>query len=82
MGAGQHHLQDDMTGYAFSLFVLAPSVDKVIQRDHAREKSTLGKEWAQYLDTELRDTMMDKGLWLDTSHQTVEEVVEEILDIL
>lgn len=82
IGDRWYHLQDEMTGYAFSLFVLAPSIDKVIQRDHARDKHTLGKEWAHYLDTQLRDTMADKGSWLDTSHQTVEEVVKEILDML
>jgi adenylylsulfate kinase-like enzyme len=72
------HVRDDLAGEPFYLVVLAPDVETVIARDAARHK-TVGPEWGYFLDTELRKTMAGVGLWIDTSHQSPEESVDEIL---
>lgn len=73
------HLREDLAGCPFSLVVLAPRIDVVLQRDTARSQQTLGRAWATYLDAELRRTMAGTGYWLDTSDQTPEQSVEAIL---
>jgi hypothetical protein len=73
------HLQEDLRGYPLSLVVLAPRVEAVLARDAARSKSPLGVAWATYLDTILRNTMAGIGLWINSSDQTPEETVAEIL---
>ena len=83
MGDRWYHLQEELRGLPFSLVVLAPRVDVVAQqRDVNRSKNTQGHAWAAYLDHALRTTMADSGLWLDTSEQTPEETVEQILQRL
>lgn len=77
------HLQEDLAGTPFTLVVLAPRPDIVHQqRDPDRNKQPLGEEWAHYLDSALRDTITGLGLWLDTSDQTPEETVDEIVTTL
>jgi len=39
----------------------------------------LGEKWARYLDSALRETMTVAGLWIDSSEQTPEETVAEIV---
>jgi hypothetical protein len=39
----------------------------------------LGEKWATYLDRELRATMAGTGSWIDNSHQTPEDTVDEII---
>jgi predicted kinase len=74
------HLQEDLQGVPFSLIVLAPRVDVVAQqRDTSRSKAPQGQAWAAYLDHALRTTMAGVGLWIDTSEQTPEETVDQIL---
>jgi predicted kinase len=76
-------LQNELHGLPFSLVVLAPSVEVVARhRDRHRHKSAQGGEWAAYLDQELRTTMADIGLWVDSSAQTPLETVEQILSNL
>ncbi|MEO8458781.1 MAG: phosphotransferase, partial [Chloroflexota bacterium] len=58
--------------------VLAPNVETVIARDAARHK-TVGPEWGYYLNGELRSTMAGVGLWIDSSNQTADETVDEML---
>lgn len=65
--------------------VLAPRADVVRRRDEAR-RAARGKvaykpdgEGVAELDTQLRQETPRIGLWLDTSEQTVNETVEEIL---
>jgi chloramphenicol 3-O-phosphotransferase len=70
------HLCEDLAGVPFHLVALAPEVAVVEARDAARDK-TVGGGWAEYLDREQRATM--SGFWLDTSNQTPEETVDEIL---
>jgi chloramphenicol 3-O-phosphotransferase len=72
------HLREDLSGVPFHLVVLAPDVPTVEARDAARDK-TVGGGWAAYLDRELRATMSRVGLWIDSSNQTPEETVDEII---
>ena len=41
-----------------------------------------GKSWTRYLDGEMRKTMAGIGLWIDSSEQTAEETIEDILQQL
>ncbi len=83
MGDRWHQLQEELYGFPFSLVVLAPHVDVVAQqRDINRQKDPQGHTWAAYLDHALRTTMAGIGLWIDSSGQTPEETVEEILQRL
>ena len=52
------------------------------QRDVNRQKGPQGHTWAVYLVHALRTTMAGIGLWIDSSGQTPEETVEEILQRL
>jgi chloramphenicol 3-O-phosphotransferase len=72
-------MQQHLAGLPVSLIVLAPGLEVVLARDRARQKRTLGVAWAEYLDRELRQTMADVGLWLDTSAQSVDATVDEIV---
>jgi predicted kinase len=80
IGKRWQHLQQELQGLPFSLVVLAPHVDVVLQqRDLLRPKEPQGRTWAEYLDHELRTTMAGIGLWIDSSDQTPEETVEQIV---
>jgi predicted kinase len=79
-GSSWQHLQEELHGVPFSLVVLAPRVEVVAQqRDLNRAKPPQGRAWAEYLDDDLRRTMKGLGLWIDTSEQTPEETVKQIL---
>jgi predicted kinase len=83
MGDRWHQLRAELHDIPFSLVVLAPHVDVVVQqRDMNRSKGSQGSAWAVYLDHVLRTTMTNIGLWIDTSEQTPEETVEQILQRL
>ncbi|MFF8675223.1 AAA family ATPase [Streptomyces sp. NPDC015242] len=63
-----------------AVVVLAPDPDIVEQREEKRSKTGYGPDWQpRDLDKVLRDGTPRTGLWLDTSHQTVDETVDEIL---
>lgn len=65
----------------FSLVVLAPRPETIAEREAGRGKSGYGDDWTPYqLDAGLRAETPRLGLWLDTSEQTPEQTVEEILD--
>lgn len=73
-------LREDLRGYPFALVVLAPRREVVIQqRDVNRGIPPIGADWAAYLDDILRATMTGKGLWVDSSAQTPDETVDEIV---
>jgi adenylylsulfate kinase-like enzyme len=78
IGERWHHLREDLRGVPFRLVVLAPKVESVIGRDAARSY-TVGEEWAHHLDRELRETMAGIGMWVDSTNQTPEETVDEIV---
>ncbi|HET8841700.1 MAG TPA: hypothetical protein VFN35_09545 [Ktedonobacteraceae bacterium] len=73
-------VQTYLQGTSSSLIVLAPRVEVVAQiRDKNRAKRPLGEAWALYLDQVLRTTMEGIGHWIDTSEQTPDETVDQIL---
>jgi adenylylsulfate kinase-like enzyme len=78
LGERWQHLREDLRGVPFYLVVLAPNVETVIARDAARSY-TVGAEWGRHLDGELRETMAGVGLWIDTSNQTPDQTVDEIM---
>lgn len=83
LGDSWRYVQEQMEGLPLSLVVLAPRVDVVAQvRDLNRAKRPLGESWAVYLDQALRASMSGIGVWLDTSEQTPDESVDEILQRL
>jgi hypothetical protein len=59
--------------------VLAPSPSVVSRREQARPKQGYGAWTVAALDDSLRRDTPRRGLWLDTSDQTPEETVTEIL---
>ncbi|WP_158880599.1 AAA family ATPase [Amycolatopsis anabasis] len=60
---------------------LVPSPDAVAARERGRNKTAYGDDGygLAELDAELRERTPKLGLWLDTSAQTVDETVAEIL---
>jgi predicted kinase len=84
LGERWEQLQSELDGLPLELVVLAPSPDVVArERDPRRGKKTvLGPEWATYLDEALRRTMPGTGLWVDSTRQTAEETVAEIVSRL
>ncbi|ASO20437.1 putative kinase [Actinoalloteichus hoggarensis] len=60
--------------------VLAPDVAAIARREEGRPKNAYGPAWSpEDLDRLFRAETPRLGLWLDTTHQTPEETVEEIL---
>lgn len=59
--------------------VLAPRPGAVAAREAARSKNTYDQWTIDLLDQELRTHTPRLGLWLDTSEQTPDETVSEIL---
>ncbi|MFB7873903.1 AAA family ATPase [Nocardia sp. NPDC056064] len=59
--------------------VLAPSPAAIAAREAARGKDAYDEWTVEALDAGLRDHTPRLGLWLDTSEQTPEQTVEEIL---
>lgn len=59
--------------------VLAPSPAAIAAREAARGKAAYDEWTVEALDAGLRDHTPRLGLWLDTSEQTPEQTVEEIL---
>ncbi|MEW2355813.1 AAA family ATPase [Spirillospora sp. NPDC029432] len=59
--------------------VLAPSPEAVAKREAGRGKRAYGAFSVEDLDRILRETTPAIGLWVDSSEQTVEETVDEIL---
>jgi chloramphenicol 3-O-phosphotransferase len=80
VGERYDELKSELVGVRLDLVVLAPSPDVVAaKRDAGRGKRVLGEKWARYLDDALRETMADEGIWVDSSDQTPEETVDEIV---
>lgn len=75
------HLREELAGVPFRLVVLAPNVATVIARDEAREK-TVGEEWAHHLHREQSQTMARHGMWVDSSSQTPDDTVDEVMSRL
>ncbi|WP_158854591.1 AAA family ATPase [Saccharothrix deserti] len=60
--------------------VLAPQVKAVTAREAARTKNAYSEWTISLLDRGLRNDTPRLGLWLDTSDQTPEETVDEIIN--
>lgn len=61
------------------VIVLAPSVEVVEAREQARGKVGYGAWSAADLDRVLRVDTPKIGIWIDSTHQTPEETVDEII---
>jgi chloramphenicol 3-O-phosphotransferase len=59
--------------------VLAPRPEAIAEREAVRAKNAYSRWTIDLLDKGLREDTPHLGLWLDTSGQTPEETVEEIL---
>lgn len=63
-----------------AVVVLVPDPEAVARREEERAKTGYGPNWQPgAMDKILRDSTPRIGLWLDTSEQTVDETVDEIL---
>jgi predicted kinase len=63
-----------------AVVVLAPDPSAVEERERQRPKTGYDGDWTPaHLDAELRGRTPRIGLWLDTTHQSVEETADEIL---
>ena len=67
----------DLRGRPLLFVMLVPRPDVVRKREMSRKKHVFDR-WA-HLDDVMRRETPRLGLWLDTSAQTLEETVEEIL---
>jgi chloramphenicol 3-O-phosphotransferase len=63
-----------------AVVVLAPSVDVIYQREAGRAKSGYHGFTPDELDNALRAETPRLGLWIDSSAQTPDETVDEILE--
>ncbi len=71
------HLLKDLSGQRFYFVMLAPSLEAVKEREAGRG-TRLWEEWGWMVE-EIQTATPRIGLWLDTSAQTAEETVEEIV---
>jgi len=78
LGQRFNDLKEELNGVPFRLVVLAPEVNTVVERDANRPKS-VGPEWADFLDRILRETMTGIGMWVNSTGQTPEQTVNEIV---
>ncbi|MBA3778999.1 MAG: AAA family ATPase [Chloroflexi bacterium] len=73
------HARDRIAARPLFIVVLAPRPEVVVRRAETRRKPTGYGDWtAAALDMMLRATPR-MGLWLDTSEQTAQQTVEQIL---
>lgn len=66
-------------GRPLLVIVLAPQADTIAARENARGKTAYGTWAIDQLDDVLKHQTPRIGLWLDTSHQSATETVDEIL---
>ncbi len=78
-----HHLREHIERIRtrpLHVVVLAPRVEVLAAREAARPKTAYrGSDTPAAMDAALREETPRLGLWLDTSDQTPEETVDEIL---
>jgi chloramphenicol 3-O-phosphotransferase len=77
IGARVQHLLDELDGRPFIFVMLTPSLEAVKQREAGRG-TRLHEQWG-WMDEEIRTGTPRIGHWIDTSDQTAEEAVDEIL---
>jgi len=70
-------LREDLAGVDFMFVMLLPSKEAV--RDRERQRGTeLWREW-EWLTESIEPTTPRVGLWLDSTNQTPDETVDEIM---
>ncbi|MET8910205.1 AAA family ATPase [Micromonospora sp. NPDC004551] len=79
LGAELPALVDRVRHRPLAVVVLAPRADVVAARERGRPKQGYGDWPVADLDADFRATTPRIGLWLDSSAQTPEETVDEIL---
>jgi chloramphenicol 3-O-phosphotransferase len=77
VGARLTDLQADLTAIDFMFVMLTPSVEVVRQRERQRG-TELWRDW-EWLTESIERTASRVGLWLDSSTQTADETVDEII---
>jgi len=73
------HFRSGIKGRPLYLINLAPSLDVVKRRNETRENKNVFEPWSPILDRAMRETMSGLGIWLDTSEQSPNDTVDEIL---
>jgi len=80
VGASLTRFLEQVTTRPLSLVMLAPDVSTVMQRESERVKVGYGELWSiRDFDHTMRTETPHIGLWLDSSQQTPDETVEEIV---
>ena len=77
IGLRVHDLLEDLKDQPFVFVMLARALDVVKRRELGRG-TRLWEAWA-WVDDEIRDRTRRIGLWIDSSEQTPDETVDEIL---
>ena len=77
IGSGLDELLDHLAGERFVFVMLTPRLEVVRERERGRG-TALWEQW-EWLDDEIRTKTRRIGLWLDTSEQTPEQTVDEIV---
>ncbi len=77
IGARVQHLLEEMAGRPFIFVMLTPTLDAVREREAGRG-TKLYEQWG-WMDEEARTGTPRIGLWVDSSAQTADETVDEIL---
>lgn len=78
IGDRVEHLLDELAGECFVFVMLTPRLEVVRERETGRGTS-LWQQW-EWLDDEIRSRTKRIGLWLDSSDQTPEQTVDEIVE--
>lgn len=80
VGASLQPFLDQLTSRPLSLIMLAPDVSTVMQRESERVKTGYGDLWSiRDFNHKVHTETPHIGLWLDTSQQTPEESVDELI---
>ena len=80
VGATLQPFLDQLEARPLSLVMLAPDVGTVMRREAERAKVGYGELWSiRDFDQMVRSETPHIGLWLDSSQQTAQETVEEIV---
>jgi predicted kinase len=77
IGERMQHLIDELFGRPFLFVMLTPELDAVKMRE-ARRGTRLHEQWA-WMDEEIRTGTRRTGLWIDSTGQTADETVDEIM---
>ena len=77
VGTRVHDVIDELAGTLFYFVLLMPDPETVRERERGRG-SRLYEEWEWFTES-IAGTTPRVGLWLDTSHQTPDQTVDEIM---